>query len=787
MSVQRGSTALTHVESTRLDEVVRLARSKEQGVPGLMALLADASWSVRREVVASLAALGEIALAALCRSLEHDRANETRIAATVDALVGSASDVEGPLSLLISSPDPAVAADVAQILGRRRNVRSVPTLIALLTHVDDNVAVAATEALGRVGGRAAVDALVAAVERDYFFRTYPAIDVLGRSGDPRAVPPLARLLQSSQYVLEAARALGRTADKNAVAPLSELLASPIDGNVRVAAVALAELFEASCERYGTALPAMSALSHSAPVAAVRRVSQALMGADNAERVAMCVVLGALKREEAGAALGRMLEGVPPVASAAAVALKQLGRGVEEQLHAALRGADSEHRKILLPVVAGSANVLEIAACLDDPDATVRAMACDALARRGDSSVVALLFEQLTDPNPRVVQAAMSAIQSLGSAQTERLAIAATRSESSEARRSALRILSYFGHARAMDAFARAVHDGDVRVRDVAIAGLAFLEHPGARAMLLSVATDPSERSRMAAMRGLGQCSELGDAETAQVEAALVRGLRDPDAWVRYYAAQSLGKLGALDAAAAIIPLLSDIAGHVRVSAVESLAHLKSDAAVEALRKSAESSEPDVQRAALIGLAMTKSSEALAALVVACRSADPATRLVALSALASFPSAEAREVVSGALHDQDDGVRISAIGVLASWQEPEATKLLLDALRDERVRAQAMAALGTPAKGRIAGLLDALASADDELAPALVSLLGRLDPSDETGALLDALRLSNVPARKAAASMLAGRGTRHALAALASRAAEDPSDEVRRICILLLAQ
>jgi hypothetical protein len=177
-------------EQASLAEVARLAAAHAQGVPGLLALLNHASWRVRREVIAALAAAGEPALAALCRSLEHERSDETRIAATVDALAAFAGDAESALIALASSQQPAVAADVAQVLGRRRNPRSVPTLIGLLRHDDDNVAVAAIEALGRAGGRAAVDALVEAVERNYFFRTYPAIDVPRRRQlNPARVSP----------------------------------------------------------------------------------------------------------------------------------------------------------------------------------------------------------------------------------------------------------------------------------------------------------------------------------------------------------------------------------------------------------------------------------------------------------------------------------------------------------------------------------------------------------------------------------------------------------------------
>jgi HEAT repeat protein len=109
------------------------------------------------------------------------------------------------------------------------------------------------------------------------------------------------------------------------------------------------------------------------------------------------------------------------------------------------------------------------------------------------------------------------------------------------------------------------------------------------------------------------------------------------------------------------------------------------------------------------------------------------------------------------------------------------------MRDEPARARIAHALATPTAGRIAALLAALETADDDLAPTLTSVLGRVDPGDESGALLAALQLPNVAARKSAAAMFAARGTRDALAVLTRVAGEDPSDEVRRICAIYLTQ
>ncbi|HTU63920.1 MAG TPA: HEAT repeat domain-containing protein, partial [Polyangiales bacterium] len=638
-----------------------LARTQHtDAVPRLVALLGEPRWNVRREVVAALGVLGELALPTLCETLQRDRASETRIAATVDALVVCAGDVESALFTLTPNivDQPAVAADVAQILGRRRNARSVTVLITLLNHVDDNVAVAAIEALGRIGGRAAVDALVQTVERDHFFRTYPAIDVLGRSGDPRAVAPLAGLLKKSQYLQEAARALGRSADKSAVAPLCELLrapAAPSESNLRVIALALADLIERHAELYGSSTAIHEAIRASGSDLVVRRLTQALVGADSAERIGICSVLGALHNEAAVPEVSRLLDGEARVAAAAAAALREIDRGSGKQLRAALAQGDSARRQILLPLVTSSASTVEVAGCLDDADPNVRALACDALARIGDASAVPRLFARLGETNPRVVQAAISAIQSLGSSETEALASTAVRSHSATERRAGLRILSYFGYVGAIDVFAQAGRDPDPRVRDVAIAGLALIEHPRARELLLTAAAAPDERDRTAAMRGLGQ-----SAASDEVIAALRHGLSDPNAWVRYYASQALGKLGDEDSAQALAALLSDPAGQVRVATVEALSHLKGAASLASLRAATSDDEPDIRRAALIGLGLRKNIDSLPVLVAAASDQEAATRLVALSALSTMGVAEALPVVAQALHDADEGVRAAAV-------------------------------------------------------------------------------------------------------------------------------
>ncbi|MGK3981925.1 HEAT repeat domain-containing protein [Sorangium sp. So ce136] len=783
MTSRRPPLALSEPERQRVEQVDRLAASGSPGVPGLIEMLADPSWSVRRAVVASLAALGGAAVQALCDCLGARRDSEARIAATVDALVASLADVDGPVLALTRDPRAAIVADAAQILGRRGSTGAVSRLAELTSHDDDNVAVAAIEALGRVGGRAAVDSLVGAVTSGNFFRVFPAIDVLGRSGDPRAIGPLSSLLDDPRYLLEAARALGRTGSRSAVAPLVRLLGRPSDAVARVAAVALAELRERYRERYGTVEPIDEALRSAvlAPGAA-RRVSHSLAGADPGEQAMICSVLGAIGGEDVLLDLTHLLDAEPQVASAAADALCRLSRSADARVLAALRDGDSARRLLLLPLVRGAAAAVVVEACLADLDPEVRAAASDALGRIAEPRSARALFPLLDDPNPRVVHAAMTAIQCLGGAEVEALALSAAREGTPAMRRSALRILAYFAPPSALPIFIEGLRDPDLRVRERAIHGLASCAEPGAIEALVSVAADPSGRVRAVAMRALGQAQR-----DARVIEALLAGLRDEDAWVRYYACQSLGKLGWEAAAGAIAERLRDESGQVRVAAVEALSGIKGDLALAALEAAARESDTDMRRSALIGLGIAGREESLPTLLGALSSPDVATRLVGVSAVSGFSSPEVLPALVRAAGDVDESVSAAATSFIAGRPGVEATRSLIALLVASRAPAPLLVALATPMPGRIDGILEALATADDELAPLLTSALARMRLPEAHAALLEALRLPRAPARKAAATTLAAVATREAFAAVELASRTDPDPEVRRVSASVLSQ
>lgn len=775
--------SITEAEQLRVNNSKKLIAKGANGIAELIEMLGDSSWVVRREVIETLSLLGEAPIAPLCNELKNNRSTEARIAATVDALVAIKAFAEPEVMALADNEDPAIVADVAQILGRRRNPISTPTLVNLIKHVNDNVAVGAIEALGRIGGKAAIEALIVSIESGNFFRTFPAIDVLGRSGDPRVIEPLSKLLHNPNYLPEAARALGRTGANSAIKPLLALLNSHSDAVVRVAAASITELRERFEDKSGGNVAALDELFKTQiSVDVVRRLARMLAELNVNESIAISKFLGIIGNSEAVPKLTEQLDAIPSIAESAADALKKIGNSADAHLREAIRNGNSSRRKVLLPMITRSAAADDVAFCLSDADSDVRVLACETLSRLGVTTVVPKLFQILSDSNLRVVHAATAAIQALGNRETRVLAVEATKSSLPGVRRSALNILAYFGDASATQPLLDGLKDSDNRVREAALQGLPFLEDLSAQEVLYDYARDTNIRMKSLAMRAIGQLPK----STERAFSVLLKGIKDGDAWVRYYACQSLGRLRYDSAAVDIARLLTDEAGQVRVSAVEALSNLDSQEAHEALKTAVKSEDADVKRAALVGLGIARRIEDLPIILSEISSPDAPTRLIALSALVNFPTPKVFSILSSAGSDSDEQVRAAAIGFLAARPEQEATEMLVELLVNEKTKDKAKAGLLIPSAGRISGMLVSLETANDELATTLVTLLSKHRGEDSFNSLITAMKSNNVAARKAAAPALATHKNKpEILEALKDGAENDPDREVRQICKLLL--
>lgn len=764
---------LTDAERGRVDHIDHLVALGPPSVGELISSMSDPSWTVRRAAVGGLAALGEDAVPALCRWLRDERTTEHAIAAAVDALVGSIGPAASTQVVdLLDHPDAAVVADAATILGRRRVAAQAMRLAALLDHADDNVAVAAIEALGTIGGTVSIDALIDVLRRKSFFRTFPALQVLAKTGDPRVIAPIAALLADDGFRVEAARALGRTGSAIAILPLASLLPRSSDAMARLVATALSDLLVRAT--WSGATDVVSSTMRSALSAVNGRFVAALRGSDGVERVAIAKVLGTVGDADTMAVLVELL-GDPEVRSAATEAIRHIGTLHADALIDALTGGSTATRFALLPIV-GSARAAEgIRLLLTDEDPEIRARACEALGRIGDTASVPQLFLALGDRNPRVTYAATSAIHSLGIETTGALAIHALTTGSNTVRRQALRIIAYLGCEEAFEQVRAAVDDPDVRIAELAVAALGVLEDPRVEPILVTLARRPSDPLRSASMRAAAQ---RGGDVMAEL---LSRGLADEAAWVRYYACQGLGRLGNASSTAGLVSRLADAYPHVRIAAIEALARLDTPQAWQALTSAARSSDGDEQRAALVGLSNEPRPAAVPFLLAAARSPEIPTRLIALAGLASMNDPRALDELAAAACGEIPELRDAALSLLADQVGRPAADVLVDLVIATDPEHPAHLTLSRPSPARIEAIAARLATAEDGIAAILAAALARMAVPEATVALFDALSAASAAARRSAAVSLIAIDAPGAADAVRRLASDDPDDDVRRAC------
>ena len=765
---------LSDTEQTRVEHIDHLFSLGAPSVDELIGLISDGSWTVRRAVVGALSALGDDAVAPLCMWLRAVRTSEHAIAAVIDALAGSIARATSDAVMgLFDDANPAIVADAAVILGRRRELEMSPRLARLLAHADDNVAVAAIEALGTIGGTVAVDALIEVVRSKSFFRTFPALQVLARTSDPRSIAPIAELLDDEAFQFEAARALGRTGSPLAIGPLASLLSRPGSSIVRLVATALADL-ATRADWTGAQLSVASAM-RALIAPALDRFTAALLGSDIQERLAIAKVLGTIGATTTLPVLVAMLDD-PESRGVATDAIGRIGSLHNDALIEALERGSAATRVALLPIIGASSAVSRVRRLLSDEDPEVRARACEALVRIGDVDTLPALFAALGDSNPRVSHAATAAIYSLGTQSVSQLARTALGSPQPTVRRHALRIITFLSCGDAFDEVLAAVDDPDLRIAELAVAALGSFDDGRVDPVLIALAQRPQDKLRAATMRAAVQ---RGGERMTEL---LGRGLTDEDAWVRYYACQGLGRVASMGSIPALIERLSDASAHVRVAAIEALSRLDTPQAWQALRSAVRSTDVDEKRAALVGISHSDRQEALPILLDAAKSADVATCLIALAGLVRSSDARALEQLSAAAGGAIEEIRAAALSLLVERPDRLAADLLVETALAHEADHPAHLALSSPGSVRIAAIAARLDGADDRIAPILAAALARMGGADALAALFDALAATSPAARTAVATALLAVGAAGAHEAISRLVVDDPDQEVRRACL-----
>jgi HEAT repeat protein len=129
-----------------------------------------------------------------------------------------------------------------------------------------------------------------------------------------------------------------------------------------------------------------------------------------------------------------------------------------------------------------------------------------------------------------------------------------------------------------------------------VTALARLDDPRALPIVLDTFRDGAPPVRAAAARALADVRSTSPG----IALALLEGLGDPDAWVRYFAARALGHRGAVGAVPALARLIrEDPAPHVSIAAAEALADIGGGDALAVLASLTGSANADLARVARV--------------------------------------------------------------------------------------------------------------------------------------------------------------------------------------------
>lgn len=211
-------------------------------------------------------------------------------------------------------------------------------------------------------------------------------------------------------------------------------------------------------------------------------------------------------------------------------------------------------------------------------------------------------------------------------------------------------------------------DSGVRLAAARSLYLAARDYPSALPQLMIAARDSSHHVRTAAIKALANY----DVSTPGLIPVLIKGLSDPEEWVRVVTASRLGTLGENPSADLLVPPLQeairDESERVRAFAAGSLGRFLPDPqAREVLMNSLRTGDESLRHDALVALTLPDRDPetALVAIQIAMSQSSSTLRGWAVGILRRFAAdhAEARGLLQAALEDPDPRVRRDATHAL----------------------------------------------------------------------------------------------------------------------------
>ena len=524
----------------------------------------------------------------------------------------SALERQGPfavphLMLLSRGANLEVAMFAVQILSRIKDPSTVQALLPLLEHGDSNIAQAAVEALGALKARDAVPGLLRLLHADLWLQ-FAAVAALGEIGDDRAVTELLDAIPNDMLSEPAVEALGKIASPDSLPRLLALLADhdrlPLrDFVLRAVAVVLED--------------------HTVPPSVFTRFRRKLD--EEKLEAGLCDYMGGLLAEPAPAqrelarasaslALSAQLDKLFP-----AIVLRALLDDAEEarwtgalcrrhertlrsSLLDLLRHEDPRVRRAALIATHGEVPLL--LPLLRDPDALVRAAACQALGRSRDVAAIPALIERLGSGGP---EEAAAAVEALGNMPGPSLTALAPFLDSPDRVLQALGVLEAAKSPLFEDKVVDLLSSPSAPVRRAAMRVLVNLDGVDFEEQLVGKLEDHDESVRIEAVELI-----VRNGSTRAVPALI--GLLFVGNELRYHVIRALGRLRAVQAAPSLEALFAQAAGHERLEIVAALIRIAAPGVLPFLKARLAEQDPEVRRVAADGIARVAPASELSLLI-----------------------------------------------------------------------------------------------------------------------------------------------------------------------------
>lgn len=587
-----------HIQSPDIgvQEAVERALRKIGGpkvVKEAIPLLRSDDAPVRNIAMELLREVGVTDMDALC-SLLHDKDADIRIfASDILGSTGSALAISPLCAALLRDPEVNVRYQAAVSLGNLAFPEAAESLNKALED-DEWVRFSVVEALTKIRAESSVGALIKALDASSDLVASTIVDALGEMGNLKAVPLLMRRLDSTSGPLrnKIAAAVIKILGSRSVKLLGEKERGKLHEYM------LAAMHDDDVEVQDAVVRGLSATKGPGATEAIFTLALTLEPDRDHERLLFLVE--ALGKIGFNADVERIMREKGELATL--IGVEVISRSPSRESVTFLQNIFWDQSRDLQRAI-----IIELAAqCLPEDqdffvdvlsrhsDGNVLKAALLFLGRKGEASEVSEKVAALLDhPYDDVKEAALDACIALHDDIIVGHFLSMAASGDALHRMMAVHALGSIDLDAYEHIVANALKDEEPQVRRVALEALgkACPLPPSRLALIEKLAHDPDSEVRLTVITVLGNCDE------SRLDACLLGGVSDADAWVRVRCIESLGRRRTVEAVPYLVSLLGEENQLIAIKAIEALGSIGGEVAFRALLALIDHENPDIQHAA----------------------------------------------------------------------------------------------------------------------------------------------------------------------------------------------